>query len=371
MASSRENQQIYNEYQVEEFLCALLNLQQPVAFLNLNGTIKWVNGALEQFYRYRGNELKGKKMISLYTKESRRILPKIRELLSKDVWQGDLLSLRKDKTVVPAYVTLRVVRDEKGDPISLVKIIQELTPQKALEKQLIQSEKLIALGTLAAGIVHELNQPLMVIRGYTQILLTTYPKNIELQNSLKRIEGQTTRMMKIIRHLRDFSRGTDGIKELLDINQLIEDVFSLFTQQMRARNIEVVKELAKNLPQIKADVNQLEQVFVNLIVNARDALDEKGGGEIKVVSRLKNSDELEILFSDTGVGIPSHVCSHIFEPFFTTKETGKGTGLGLFISYGIIKEHGGNISVDSKEGEGTTFTITLPVDSTGSRQVCK
>jgi len=356
-----KNQQMNGEYQPEELLYALLSIQQPVALANLDGTIKWVNVALEQFYGYSQGELKGKKITSLYSNESRKTLPKIQEVISKDGWYGDLICRRKDKTLFPVCVTLRIVRDEKGEPLSLVKITQEISPQKVLEKHLIQSEKLIAIGTLAAGIAHELNQPLMVIRGYTQILLSSYPEDPELKDTLKRIERQTTRMIKIIQHLREFSRGSDGVKKPVDINEIIKNAFTLFDQQLKAHDIQVTMELAENLPFVNANFNRLEQVIVNLIVNARDALDEKGGGEIKVINRLKNPHELEILFSDTGIGIPAHVRQRIFEPFFTTKEAEKGTGLGLSISYGIVKEHGGDISVDSKKGKGTTFTITLPV----------
>jgi PAS domain S-box-containing protein len=354
-------QQNEDIYQAKDLLRVLSYLQQPVALLNLSGTVKWANPALEKLCGYTQEELKRKKITSLYAKESRKNLPRVQEVLIKESWQGDLMLLRKDKIECPVSVALQVIRDEEGKPLFLLQIIQELTPQKVTEKQLIQSEKLIVIGTLAAGVAHELNQPLMVIRGYTQILLSNYQNDPELKDSLKRIEGQTTRMMKIIQHLRDFSRGSTGMKEPLSINQIIENAFTLLNQQLKAHNIEVIKELAQDLPQIKADANQLEQVIINLIVNARDALDQKGGGEIKVVSRFKSPDKVEILFSDTGIGMPPHIKNRIFEPFFTTKEAGKGTGLGLSISYRIIKDHGGDISVTSTEGKGTTFILTFPV----------
>ncbi len=348
-------------YQTKELLRVLSCLQHPVALLNLKGTIKWANPALERLCGYNQEELKRKKITSLYSKESRKNLPKIQEILTKDSWQGDLVVLKKDKTESPVSVALQVIRDDEGKLLSILKLIQELTSQKAMEKQLIQSEKLIVIGTLAAGVAHELNQPLMVIRGYTQILLSNHQNDPELKDSLKRIEGQTTRMMKIIQHLRNFSRGSTGMKEPLSINQIIENAFTLLNQQLKAHNIEVIKELTQDLPQIMADANQLEQVIINLIVNARDALDQKGGGEIKVVSRFKKPDKVEILFSDTGIGMPPHIKNHIFEPFFTTKEAGKGTGLGLSISHRIIKDHRGDISVTSTEGKGTTFVLTFPV----------
>lgn len=354
-------QQNEDIYQAKDLLRVLSYLQQPVALLNLSGTVKWTNPALEKLCGYTQEELKRKKITSLYAKESRKNLPRVQEVLIKESWQGDLMLLRKDKIECPVSVALQVIRDEEGKPLFLLQIIQELTPQKVTEKQLIQSEKLIVIGTLAAGVAHELNQPLMVIRGYTQILLSNYQNDPELKDSLKRIEGQTTRMMKIIQHLRDFSRGSTGMKEPLSINQIIENAFTLLNQQLKAHNIEVIKELAQDLPQIKADANQLEQVIINLIVNARDALDQKGGGEIKVVSRFKSPDKVEILFSDTGIGMPPHIKNRIFEPFFTTKEAGKGTGLGLNISYRIVKDHGGDISVTSTEGKGTTFILTFPV----------
>ena len=249
----------------------------------------------------------------------------------------------------------------------LQKTYQDL---KSTNTQLTQSAKLAAVGELAAGVAHELNQPLMVIRGYSQELLDGDSIPEWIKKDIKLIESQTTRMMKIINHLRAFARQSSGTFEQVDLNAVINDSFTLITQQLKHHNIEIIYELDNNIPKIWGDHNRLEQVFLNLITNAKDAMEEKGGGTLTVKSQLiynkgKNNDSIKnvrVLFSDTGSGISEDVYDKIFDPFFTTKEVGKGTGLGLSIAYSIIKDHGGTIDVESIAGMGTKFIIEFPVD---------
>ena len=249
----------------------------------------------------------------------------------------------------------------------LQKTYQDL---KSTNTQLTQSAKLAAVGELAAGVAHELNQPLMVIRGYSQELLDGDSIPEWIKKDIKLIESQTTRMMKIINHLRAFARQSSGTFEQVDLNAVINDSFTLITQQLKHHNIEIIYELDNNIPRIWGDHNRLEQVFLNLITNAKDAMEEKGGGTLTVKSQLiynngKNKDSIKnvrVLFSDTGAGISEEVYDKIFDPFFTTKEVGKGTGLGLSIAYSIIKDHGGTIDVESIAGMGTKFIIEFPVD---------
>lgn len=251
---------------------------------------------------------------------------------------------------------------------------------KSTNAQLTQSAKLAAVGELAAGVAHELNQPLMVIRGYSQELLEGDAIPDWVKKDIKLIENQTTRMMRIIDHLRTFARQSTGVFEQVDINAVVLDSFTLVTQQLKTHNIEILSQLDETLPKIWGDHNRLEQVFLNLITNARDAMEEKGGGSLtattealfdkehnKVPNKIETGEKehpeiIRISFSDTGAGIPDEVMDKIFDPFFTTKEVGKGTGLGLSISYSIVKEHGGTISVESKTGIGTKFIIDLPVE---------
>ncbi|MEK6538755.1 MAG: ATP-binding protein, partial [Nitrospirota bacterium] len=223
---------------------------------------------------------------------------------------------------------------------------------KSTSAQLAQSAKLAAVGELAAGVAHELNQPLMVIRGHAQEMIegNSVPENI--RKDLKLIEKQTGRMMRIIDHLRAFARQSTGAFEQVNLNDVIDDSFTLITQQLKNLNIEIMKELDESIPRIWGDHNRLEQIFLNLMTNAKDAMEENGEGVLSVKTQPiidmtgdKNGKVtgVLVLFSDTGVGIGDNIMDKIFDPFFTTKEVGKGTGLGLSISYSILKDHVGSI----------------------------
>jgi PAS domain S-box-containing protein len=266
-------------------------------------------------------------------------------------------------------VTDRILAEQ-----SLKKAYQEL---KHTQSQLIQSGKLASIGELAAGVAHELNQPLMVIRGNAQLVKRFISKgNYGIEDLLKQmepIERNTKRMMNIINHLRTFSRQSKSEYFALNINQVIEESFLMVGEQLRLRNIEIKKTLDPALPKIMGDMNQLEQVFLNLITNARDAITEKEDGErqnngnadsIEIITRTSedNKNLIEILFKDSGKGINDSVQSSIFDPFFTTKEVGKGTGLGLSISYGIIRDHNGQIEIAETGPQGTTFQVKLPIE---------
>ncbi|MDM8550985.1 PAS domain S-box protein [Desulfobacterales bacterium HSG2] len=247
---------------------------------------------------------------------------------------------------------------------------------KSTQGQLIQSAKLASIGELVAGVTHELNQPLMIIRGNVQLLLRGFEKRMpgreELLEDFEIIERNTTRMMNIINHMRTFSRQSQSDFRLTDMNGVVEDAFLMIGQQLWVHSIKAEKDLSRNLPKVHGDANQLEQVFLNLIANARDAVEEKRGQtaghldssteKVGIITRVGKDDKtvLEILVRDTGAGIPSENRDKIFDPFFTTKEVGKGTGLGLSIAYGIIKDHGGLIEIAETGPGGTTFRVRLP-----------
>lgn len=239
--------------------------------------------------------------------------------------------------------------------------------------QLVQSEKLASVGTLAAGVAHELNQPLMVIRGYAQELLVD-PRiaDTEVLDDLRRIEAQTTRMTAIITHLRDFSRQSKGKRQETDLSHVVAQAFTFVGQQLKIRNIAVVQSLDPSLPPVWADPFQLEQVLLNLVTNARDAMEGvgTGTGTLTVCTAHLEDGRIALSVTDTGPGIPPEVRPRIFDPFFTTKEVGKGTGLGLSICHGIVQEHGGEILVESPvaHGRGTRITLLLPRSLRESRR---
>ncbi|MBT3386426.1 MAG: PAS domain S-box protein [Desulfobacula sp.] len=284
------------------------------------------------------------------------------------------------------YSKTIVFEGENADLITIVDITERKDTEEALQKayhdlknvqaQLVQTGKLAAIGELAAGVAHELNQPLTVIRIIAQRLLKRFGKNSggidKMKDDLGSIEKNTTRMMKIINHLRAFSRQTTTEFKPIDVNKVIQDCFQMIGEQLRLRNIEVIQEFSDDLPKVLGDANQLEQVFLNLLGNSRDALESKfeakGGGaklqkKIVITTHVSGDlkDKVEIFFKDTGTGIVQEALHKSFDPFYTTKEVGKGTGLGLSISYGIIQNHKGEIDVAKTGPEGTTFRIRLPV----------
>jgi len=225
------------------------------------------------------------------------------------------------------------------------------------ETQLVHSAKLASLGTLSAGVAHELNQPIAIIRGIVQQMQDEEGITDFMRDDLLVIEGQTSRMMKIVKHLRTFSRAGSYEKSTIDVNQTISDCFILIGAQLKAHNVEVELDLSEQKPFVVGDTNELEQVFLNLITNARDALDERDDAKLTIRTRI-DGQQISIEFADNGTGVPEDIAAHIFDPFFTTKEPGKGTGLGLSISHGIIDKHQGMISLRNEGG--AVFQITLP-----------
>jgi CheY-like chemotaxis protein len=223
----------------------------------------------------------------------------------------------------------------------------------------MRNERLASVGKMAAGAAHEINNPLAVISGRAQMLLKD-EKDEKKAKALKLMVEQSRRASKILTDLMGFARPAMPRAEPTNVNFVVHHVLSMVENQLRMKNIECKREFAQGLPKIHADKHQLEQVFLNIILNAEHAMDE--GGTLTVSTSLNSSkDRVVIKFTDTGKGIAKEHLSHVFEPFFTTKEEGEGTGLGLAMSYGIVTSHNGSIDVESDVGEGTTFTVELPV----------
>ena len=238
--------------------------------------------------------------------------------------------------------------------VSLQKSKEEL---QETEGQLVQSAKLASLGTLSAGVAHELNQPLAIIRGVAQQAVQDTSIEGDLREDLNLIIGQTGRMVKIVRHLRTFSRAGTEEHSMVSVNSTIEDCFILVGAQLKAHNISVQLKLSEQNPAVSGDANELEQVLLNLITNARDALEDVDNATITITSEASGG-RVRVVFEDNGPGIPQEAAAKIFDPFFTTKAPGKGTGLGLSISHSIIKKHGAEISV--RNNNGAQFTLDFP-----------
>ena len=271
------------------------------------------------------------------------------------------------------FVDIRISPSTYPGRDVLLVTTSDITRRLETEQQLIQASKMATLGEMATGIAHELNQPLSVIKTAGSFLVRKLNQNAPvpadtLTSMLVKIDTNVDRATKIINHMRQFARKSDPDLEPVSVNTVLENAFEIFREQLKLRGIEVVWNRQRPLPRILANPGRLEQVFVNLLVNARDAIEERWAGQtaaagekrITLATRAeKGSVAVEI--QDTGVGIPASIIDKIFEPFFTTKEVGKGTGIGLSISYGIVKESNGTIRADAAPGGGACFTLKFPI----------
>jgi two-component system NtrC family sensor kinase len=237
--------------------------------------------------------------------------------------------------------------------------------QKAFQR-ITSTERLASLGQMAAGVAHEINNPLGGILLYSNLMLEEMPRSHPSRSNMEKIIYQTERCKKIVQNLLDFARTPSGDMSLLSINEVILTSLNLVKDQSMFLGVKVISELANGLPQVMGDLSRMEEVFLNLFINAADAME--GKGTLKINSRLSSTGMVKILIMDNGKGIDKAYLPHIFEPFFTTKEPGQGTGLGLSITYGIIQKHNGFIDVESEPGKGTTFIITLPPYSQSGKE---
>jgi histidine kinase len=355
----------------EKYQTIFNTIPNPVFVLDPNRlSILDCNTSISDTYGFRKKELLTTSFLDLFQNEDRaaygseirpsNILHKVRHV-------------RKDGKTI--YVTIRISASEYAGKDVLLVTTSDTTKRLLAEQQLIQASKMATLGEMATGVAHELNQPLSVIKTSSSFLIKKVRQKQAIQDDIlmtlaEEIDSHVDRASKIISHMREFGRKSDVEREKVIVNEPIEKALEIFSQQLKLREIEVRKEFAKDLPAILADPNRLEQVFINLLINARDAIEEKAasGGQKGVLKEifLKTSAEdkgatVRVEVKDTGAGIPEAILDKIFEPFFTTKSVGKGTGLGLSISYGIVQDYGGTIQVETKTGEGSNFVIQFPV----------
>lgn len=259
--------------------------------------------------------------------------------------------------------------DENGEVFAIMGIARDITERKKIEAQMYYTEKLASLGTMAAGVAHEINNPLAVILGFTDLLIEKAHPGSEFHEMLKTIEKQGTNAKRVVESLLTFARVTEHMEENVDINRNVEEVLKVAGNTMTVNKITLRKELSESLPSVNGDPRELQQVFLNIINNAISAM--RGGGILTIGTRTEHGgSKVEIRISDTGGGIKKEHRTRIFDPLFTTKKVGEGTGLGLSVSYGIITKHGGNITfktmTEEESGDtGTTFMVTLPVNNNG------
>lgn len=342
----------------------------PIFILDY-GTFKILdaNARAESHYGYSKEELLKMSFMDLGHKEdAQEIMLSFKGSLSDGqcIFFSKKQHRRKDGGLF--YTNIHVCGARYMGRDTLIVTTTDITESIQKEAQLIQASKLATLGEMAAGIAHELNQPLNVMKVGSDFIKKMVDRgekmsDEELKTAAQRISSQVDRASGIINHLRDFTRVADTKTHKMNINDPIRNVFKILGQQLRLRQIELELDLDENLPPIMADSNRLEQVFINLVTNARDAMEDKTPGSTKLlkIKSFIDNGHVVVTLSDTGHGIPKNIIDRIFEPFFTTKGVGKGTGLGLSISYGIIKDYDGDIRVESEVGTGTTFELRFPV----------
>jgi two-component system NtrC family sensor kinase len=256
------------------------------------------------------------------------------------------------------------LKDAAGVVDRVIYIAQDVTEEHKMEATLLQSARLSAVGELAAGITHEIGNPLTAVIGNVQMLLEALEPSDPCYKMAQLIERAGLRMEKLVNNLLKFSRQEGYYFEPTDLNASIEDALSLIVYQLERDNIHVTKEFQADLPLISTSASHLQTVWINLLLNARDAIPKGKTGRIQIATRIsKDRRSIEVLFIDNGSGITPEALSRIFDPFFTTKPQGKGTGLGLYISNVVIAHHHGTLQVQSQEGKGSTFVVTLPFES--------
>ena len=342
---------------------ALATMDQPVLILGVDSKVQYANTAAIKEYRYEGSEIAGLSVddfvVASAQISARQTIPAIPP--DQPLWIGEHIHRRRDGTEFPAAVTLSHIRDASDNIVGLVIGIRNLTEERKVADHLGRTEKLAAIGELVAGVAHELNNPLTGISTFAQLLLEDNLEGEQFE-SVSLIKREADRAIGVIRDLLLFARKTDARDVPVDINTIVKHTVRLRALASRSGGIEVHMRLDESNPQARGDEQKLQQVLLNLLVNAESAMEGAKLRHLSLTTQRKQG-MVQIVVSDTGHGMAQSVSQRVFEPFFTTKPPGEGTGLGLSVSYGIIQAHDGTISVESTPEVGTTFTILLPLYS--------
>jgi two-component system NtrC family sensor kinase len=340
----------------------LESLNDGLAVLDRNGRVVRWNRQMEELHGARHEDAVGRALADLFDAEVVALLRQAAD--GAAYYKIPLASRHRPARRLLVNIGMTPLRDAHAEAVGTIVIIEDISSRVQLEEQLQISEKMASIGLLAAGVAHEVNTPLTGISSFTQMLLDGASPDDPKTAVLEKIERQTFRAAKIVNGLLNLARPAQVDSGPCDVNTVINDVLSLLEHQFKNGRIQVRKELMAAPPLVQGVEHKLQQVFLNLFLNARDAM-PKGGWLTIVTRQQRGSTVIEI--ADTGSGIPAEQLSRIYDPFFTTKAIGKGTGLGLSITYGIVQEHGGTISCESQVGQGTRFTIELPIAEAAQR----
>ncbi|MGB2622816.1 MAG: ATP-binding protein [Candidatus Acidiferrum sp.] len=364
VAVALDNAQLYSSLEQKALEIARLkdfseniveSLNVGVLAVDLEGIVESWNTRMEQLFGVARQDAVGRQLRSLLPEElAGEIDARGDEEQITGIYKQRLHHQGKALTL---NVSITPLVSKSAERIGRLLLFDDVTQRERMEEQMSQTEKLTSLGLLAAGVAHEVNTPLAVISNYIQMLAKQMPEGDPRQSIIEKIVKQTFRASEIVNNLLNFSRTGTAEASDVDVNRVVEETLSLVSHPLKTSQIQVVKHLGETLPAVRGSANKLQQVFLNLFLNARDAM--PGGGLLEVRTGAHNgSVEIEVV--DTGAGIPREHIHRIFDPFFTTKASGRGTGLGLSVSYGIIKEHSGKIDVRSTPGKGTSFHVEFP-----------
>ena len=337
----------------------------PLVITNLEGNLIYVNPAYLSASGYSKEEVLGKNPnIFGSGRQSKKFWKKMWDTVkSGKVWVGELENRKKNGEPFYTQVLISPFLDSDGNVAGYFGIHRDLHDKKIMEKQLIHTQKMESIGILAAGVAHEVGNPLASISALVQVVQRSSTDEFA-KEKLELVKGQITRISKTIRDLVDFSRPSNYELNLTDVNKNIYNAVEIIKAGTKIKDVTFNLNLNKNIPNIPLVEDQIQQVFVNILINAVDAISEQTDKKIEKkisISTDIDEDDITIIFEDTGKGIEEKNLARIFEPFFTTKREGKGTGLGLWITYGIIASFQGTISAESTIGKGTKFIITLPI----------
>ncbi|MGA3244854.1 MAG: PAS domain S-box protein [Bacteroidota bacterium] len=333
----------------------------PIQITDASGKMVYVNPAFETASGYSKEELIGRNPRILNSgRHGSEFWKKVWEyIMQRKVWAGEIENRRKDGSPFHTELVISPIVDGNDHIVGFMGAHRDITEQRILEQQLVRSQKMESIGTLAAGIAHEVGNPLTSISSLVQVIQRTTADEFA-KDKLGLIKDQINRIARIIRDLVDFSRPSAYVIKPTDLNKVVREALNIVQYGKKVKDIAFTLELADDLPSLPVVPDQLAQVFINILMNAVDSLDGKPGS-IWIQSRA-NEEHAEVLVKDTGKGIDPEDREKIFEPFYTTKTVGQGTGLGLWVSYGIVESFGGDIEVESELGKGSTFKIKLPIE---------
>ena len=329
-----------------------------IVTLDANGRFTTVNHAAENISGYKREELVGQWFAPMLPDDDLpKALAHFQQALSGETGLFESQFYRKDGEIRTISITYSTPQKDE----EVLCLIRDVTDQKMLQEQLIQSEKMSAIGQLVSGVAHELNNPLAGISAFAQLLLAEKRFPPDQRTAAETIYSEARRASRIVQNLLTFARQHKAEKVPTAINQVLDDTLELRGYELRVRGIDVRREYDESIPETMADAHQLQQVFLNLITNAEQAMEQRDGHHHRLTVRTRrNGNAIRIEVEDTGDGIPANLIERIFNPFFTTKPTGSGTGLGLSISLGIVREHEGRIWAENPQA-GARFVVELPI----------